>query len=95
MSAGFYETAAGRRALANATTPEKLAHIFAPKHKLEPLVAALGGRRLVVRALLAEISGRVPQGGAFEVFTRFHGQEVVVRGAVVDGTIRIGTVFTP
>lgn len=37
----------------------------------------------------------LPASGPFEVVRQIEGQPVHIRGAVVDGTPKIGTVFTP
>lgn len=39
--------------------------------------------------------GGLPESGPFEVVREVAGQPVHIRGAVVDGTPKIGTVFTP
>lgn len=45
--------------------------------------------------MLNGISGLTPESGTFEVTTEIGGQDVVVRGAVVNGVAKIGTAFTP
>ncbi len=82
-------------ALAYATRVEKLDHIFVPKHNLDALVTQLGSREAVVEQMLRGVSGRTPTAGVFELTTAIEGQAVVVRGAVVDGVVKIGTAFTP
>ncbi len=84
-----------RAAIDYATTPAKLDHIFASKHRFELLVDQLGGRPAVVRAFVLGLRGRVPASGTFEVRLVIGSQLVVVRGAVVNGVIKIGTAFTP
>jgi RHS repeat-associated protein len=78
-----------------ATRPEKLDHIFVPKHKLDPLVQQFGSREAVVRKMLDSLIGRTPASGIFEVTSNIGGYGVVIRGAVVGGAVRIGTAFIP
>lgn len=74
--------------------PNKLRHIFGkPQHNLGPLTRELGGQEALMReAVLA-----VPRGttGTFEVTKRIGTYDLTVRGRVVNGVPRIGTVFTP
>jgi len=64
-----------------------------PKHELGSLVAQFGNEKEVLRQLLLSIRPRVPTSGIFEIVTQLGGQNVVVRGAVVNGITKIGTVF--
>ncbi len=82
-------------ALAFATRADKLDHIFVPEHNLDSLVTQLGSREAVVEQMLGGVSGRTPTAGVFELTTDIAGQPVVVRGAVVDGVVKLGTAFTP
>ncbi|MFV0318272.1 MAG: hypothetical protein ACK5O2_15090, partial [Microthrixaceae bacterium] len=82
-------------ALQYATRAEKLDHIFVPKHNLDPLVRQFGSREAVVEQMLRGVSGRTPTSGVFEIPVSIGGQTVVVRGAVVDGVVKLGTAFTP
>jgi RHS repeat-associated protein len=84
-----------RAAYNYATRPDKLDHVFAAKHKFEPLVQQFGSREAVVRQMLDGIKGLTPASGTFEIAIRIGGQDVVVRGAVVNGVAKIGTAFTP
>jgi Pretoxin HINT domain len=81
--------------LAENITQAKLDHIFVPKHNLGPLVAQFGSEEAVVSQMLNGVRGSVPASGTFVSTIQIGGQTVVVRGAVVNGTIRIGTAFTP
>jgi hypothetical protein len=45
--------------------------------------------------MLTALKGFAPQAGRFEQQIIVGGQSVVVRGAVVDGVVKIGTAFTP
>ena len=82
-------------ALAYATRAEKLGHIFVPTHNLDPLVQQLGSREAVVEQMLGGVKGLTPSSGTFEIPVTIGGQTVVVRGAVVDGVVKLGTAFTP
>jgi len=82
-------------ALAAATRDaNRLRHIFGrPEHNLGPLTRELGGQEALMReAVLA-----VPRGttGNFEVTKRIGRYNLTVRGRIVKGVPRIGTVFVP
>lgn len=72
--------------------PNKLRHIFGkPQHNLGPVTKELGGQEALIReAVLA-----VPRGttGTFAITTRIGRYDLTVRGRVVNGVPRIGTVF--
>jgi hypothetical protein len=78
-----------------ATQANKLAHVFAEGHNLEPLVQQVGSQQAVVRAILSGLRGLTPSAGAFEGTIVIGGESVVVRGAVVNGVVKIGTAFVP
>jgi hypothetical protein len=82
-------------ALSYATRAEKLDHMFVPKHNLDPLVQQLGSREAVVEQMLGGVKGLTPTSGTFVIPVTIGGQTVVVRGAVVDGVVKLGTAFTP
>jgi RHS repeat-associated protein len=88
-------SAADRAAFDYATAANKLDHIFAAKHNLDPLVQQFGSRQAAVREILNALKGLTPASGTFEETVAVGGQDVVVRGAVVDGVVKIGTAFTP
>ena len=74
--------------------PAKVAHIFNKAgHNLEPLVSKLGGQENTVRAVLGALNGKLPSVGTFERVVDVGGQSVVVRGSVVGGIPKIGTMF--
>ena len=74
----------------------KINHIFASKHNLDGLVNKLGGQENTVKAVLNSLNGKIPSSGVFNnVSVSIEGQTVVVRGSVVDGIPRIGTMYTP
>lgn len=89
------ERRAEKAALDYATTAAKLEHIFAAKHNFEPLVRMFGSREAVVQEFLRGLKGLTPAAGRFEREIVVGGQRVIVRGAVVDGIVKIGTAFTP
>lgn len=84
-----------RRSLDDALRPDKLDHIFDPKHNFDPLVQQFGSREAAMEQVVRSIGGPLPQAGRFEIAQSIGGQTVVIRGAVVDGIPRIGTAFTP
>lgn len=87
--------AANEEAYKYATQADKLDHIFADKHNFGPLVQQFGSREAVVQEFLAKLAGQTPEVGKFESQFALGGQSVVVRGAVVNGVVKIGTAFTP
>lgn len=78
-------------------------HIFGPKalgkHKLEGVLDAFKGDKLeAFKALEGEAQRLVDQGrikDVFETVVQVGGQNVTVRGRVVDGVARVGTAFIP
>jgi len=45
--------------------------------------------------MLSGVKGLTPASGTFQIPVTISGQTVVVRGAVVDGVVKLGTAFTP
>lgn len=88
-------SAAEQSAYDYATGSAKLDHIFAAKHNFDPLIQRYGSREAVVQEFLTSLRGLTPESGVFEQQIIVGGQPVVVRGAVVDGIVKIGTAFTP
>lgn len=84
-----------RTALDYATRPQKLDHVFVPKHNLDPLVRQFGSREAVMEQMIRNVGGQLPKSGPFQVTREIGGQTVVIRGAVVDGVPKVGTAFTP
>lgn len=84
-----------RRTLDDALRPDKLDHIFDPKHNFQPLVQQFGSREAAMEQIVRSIGSPLPQAGRFEIAQSIGGQTVIIRGAVVDGIPRIGTAFTP
>lgn len=84
------------RTMTDALRPDKLSHVFDPKHNFGPLVETYGSEAGAMEQIVRSLDGAgLPSSGIFEVTTQVGGQSVVVRGAVVDGVARIGTAFTP
>ena len=74
----------------------KLNHIFASKHKLQQLVSQLGGEENVIRAVFNASNGKLPASGLINnVPVVVNNQTVILRGNVVNGVPRIGTMFVP
>lgn len=82
----------------SASTPAKLEHVIDPeKHGFADLVARSGGREQAMRRIvdsLGDVSD-LPTAGRFEVGRVIDGENVTIRGAVVNGVPRIGTAFNP
>lgn len=84
------------RTLTDALRPDKLSHVFDPKHNFGPLVETYGSEAGAMEQKVRRLDGAgLLSSGVFEVTTQVGGQSVVVRGAVVNGVARIGTAFTP
>jgi RHS repeat-associated protein len=90
--------AGNAKAIAQAAVdPNKLTHIFGKaSHNLGPLVQALGSHEDAFSAVQNAAQTAVRnQGlsGVFETTVNVAGQDVVVRGNIIDGVVRIGTFF--
>jgi hypothetical protein len=76
--------------------PNKVAHLFSPKHNLGGLVSKFGGQENTVRAVLNAANGQLPSSGVFNnISVNVGGQNVLIRGSVINGTPRLGTMFIP
>ena len=72
----------------------KIDHIFTTAHKPEPLVQKFGSQENALKAILKAVNGSLPANGVFtNVAVKVAGETVVLRGNVINGVIRIGTVF--
>jgi hypothetical protein len=91
--------AKGAQQAAAAIDPNKLHHIFGKAgHNLGPLVQEIGSQEATVSAVEAAAQVAVAsQGlaGIFETTVNIAGQNVVVRGNVMEGVARVGTFFIP
>jgi hypothetical protein len=84
------------RTLTDGLRPDKLSHVFDPKHNFGPLVETYGSEAGAMEQIVRSLDGAgLPSSGLFEVTTQVGGQSVIVRGAVVNRVARIGTAFTP
>jgi RHS repeat-associated protein len=74
--------------------PNRFRHLFEKqRHKLDPLVQELGGPEAVIREAILAVPRS--QRGKFEITTRLGRHNLTVRGKVVNGVPRIGTLFVP
>jgi RHS repeat-associated protein len=74
--------------------PNKVDHLFAAKHNLQPLVNQLGGEENTVRSVLNAANGSLPSSGLFkDIPVAVGGQTILIRGNVIDGVPRLGTMF--
>jgi len=79
-----------------ASRPEKLTHIFAPKHNLGPLTNQLGGQQNTLRAVLNAANGKLPASGVFNnIPVNVNGYTIFLRGSVHNGIPKLGTMFIP
>jgi hypothetical protein len=86
-------TLAQRQTLEHALTPNNLDHFFAAKHNFSPLVAKFGSREAVDEQAVRSLGSGLPSSGVFEVVRVIGGQPLTVRGAVVNGVPKLGTMF--
>ncbi len=79
----------------NALTSNDYHHIFGKAaHNLDPLVTHLSSQRAVLEDIFRQINkNALPSAGAFVQIVTIGGTKVTVRGAVVNGIVRLGTVF--
>jgi len=91
----FTESAIGQSVELIMSDPNKLNHIFDPKHNLSPLVKNLGGIENMLSTTLNNANGHLPSSGLFEIPVNVSGYNVTVRGNVSNGIIRVGTMYIP
>ncbi|MFC3998398.1 polymorphic toxin-type HINT domain-containing protein [Nocardiopsis sediminis] len=87
-----------QQTFASANTEAKLEHVIDPeKHGFGNLVEAAGGRSEAMRMIVNSLgdAADLPQSGRFEVSRIIEGEQVTIRGAMVNGVPRIGTAFIP
>lgn len=81
-------------AIRYASTPRKLEHLFAAKHKLGPLVQELGGKQNTIKTILNAANGKFPSSGIFhDLSVNVSGYIIYLRGNVHGGIPKIGTMF--
>lgn len=75
----------------------KVTHVFGKAaHNLDPLVTKLGGQENTVRAVLNAANGKLPSSGVFNnIPVNVGGSTVFIRGNVINGVPRLGTMFIP
>lgn len=78
-----------------AMTDAKRAHIFEnPEHKLDPLVIKLGGQENVIRAVINALNNEALVEGVFkDLKIEVAGHCLYVRGRIMNGVPKIGTLF--
>ncbi len=77
-----------------ASKNNKLIHIFRnPGHNFGPLVEKLGSQESVVRSALNGVKDKLPAVGEFEEIATVGEHAVHVRGVVIDGVPKLGTMF--
>lgn len=92
-TAGRALTQAEKEALEYATRPDKLDHVFVPKHKFDDLLAKYGSREKAMEEIVKSLGPM--KDGVFEVQRMVGGQMVTIRGNVINGVPKIGTAFIP
>ena len=74
----------------------KVSHLFASKHNFGTIVERLGGEENAFKAILnrAAESGTLPAAGVFkDIPVNYFGETIFLRGNVVNGVPKIGTMF--
>jgi hypothetical protein len=68
-----------------------------PEHGLGDLVNEAGGRPEAMRVIVNSLQDGdgLPANGKFIVTRTINGQEITIRGAIVNGVPKIGTAFDP
>ena len=83
------------QALDYAMQENNLNHIFSSKHNLDPLVKILGNQKNVLSTVLFASNGQFPSAGTFSANVNLYGYDIWIRGAMVNGIPKIGTMFIP
>lgn len=79
-----------------ANDANKLNHLFPAKHNFGSLINKLGGQENTVRAVLNAANGKLPTSGVFNnISVNVGGSTVLIRGNVINGVPRLGTMFIP
>jgi hypothetical protein len=73
----------------------RINHIFANKmHNLDQLVSKLGSNENTIRAVLEALDKKVPFNGMVQdLVVNVAGYDIYVRGRVMNGILKIGTMF--
>jgi RHS repeat-associated protein len=96
LGATAEETAASgtiRQSLAFALRAEKMEHVFVARHNFASLIVQLGSKRAVMTAIIVGAHDVVATEGVFEEMVQVGSEAIVVRGAMIDGVIKLGTAF--
>ncbi len=76
--------------------PNKVKHIFQPKHQLDKLGSPDEAVEKIIKAALDEnqaSGGTLPESGSFTITRQVDEYQVEIRGAVINGKLRFGTLF--
>ncbi len=74
--------------------PNKIRHIFHPKHNLDKLGTPKEVLEKVTKAIFEDNNGgTLPQAGSFKITRQVDGYPVEIRGAIINGKLRYGTIF--
>jgi Bacterial toxin 35 len=74
--------------------PNKVTHIFDnPGHNWDATGLDQAGNWNLIKDTLAQNFGQLPESGVFQVEQTFEGYTVTVRGAIVNGAVRIGSAW--
>lgn len=74
--------------------PNKINHLFASKHNLSGLIKKFGGKENTLRNILEAANGKLPANGIFnDIPINIGGKTVFLRGNVINGVPRIGTMY--
>jgi hypothetical protein len=82
----------------SASTENRMVHILdRPEHGLQDLVNAAGGRPEAMRVIVNSLQDGdgLPANGVFELTRTINGQQITIRGAMLNGVPKIGTAFDP
>jgi hypothetical protein len=72
-------------------------HLFDPEHQFVKLNCSREAayEKITETVINADLSGKIPADRPFAIRTNINGHEIEVRGMVVDGELRYGTIFIP
>jgi len=75
--------------------PNKVRHIFHPKHQLDKLGNPKEALEKITHAVLdkTQTGGILPESGSFIITRQIDGYIVEIRGAIINGELRYGTLF--
>jgi len=82
----------------SASSENRMVHILdRPEHGLQDIVNDAGGRPEAIRVIVNSLQDGdgLPANGVFEVTRTINGQQITIRGAMVNGVPKIGTAFDP